>query len=95
MVESADLTASVAGGAAQLRAAAALVRKCAWELTAEGHNARPVAERRRTVSLGQEDVLQERTFQVEPQILATSRTVQLTQRWRCNRKKRSDAPDDA
>ena len=95
MVESADLTASVACGAAQLRAAAAFVRKYAWELTAEGHNARPEAVRRRTATLGQEDVLQERAFQVEPQILATGRTVQLTQRWRCNRKKRMDAPDDA
>jgi hypothetical protein len=95
MAESADLTASVARGAAQLRAAAAFVRKCAWELAAEGHNARPDHVRRRSESLGQEDILQERTFQVEPQILATGRTVQLTQRWRCNRKKRMDAPDDA
>jgi hypothetical protein len=84
--------ASVASDAAQLRVIATLVRKYAWELAGEGNNGRPVATRNRTP--GQVDVPQARAFQVEPQILASSRTVQLMQRWRCHLKESIDASDD-
>ena len=85
-------TTCVARDAAQLWVSAAQVRKCAWKLAGMGHNKRPVAKRIRHV--GQVDILQARAFHVELQTLATSRTVELTQRRRCHLKKGMGAPDD-
>ena len=89
MVEGA---ACVSRDAAELWVTAAHVRKDAWEVAGEGHDEWPVAKRKRIV--GQVDILQARAFQVEPQFLATSRTVQLAQCRRRHLEKRGGAADD-